>query len=123
MHRIQPPKVYNRIYQNFAGVDFSSDHTLVKPYRMPYAVNVYKDYKSSQEQAIETFPGFEKVFRLPLESAVLVDTVEDVGTFTDTLSVLCEDYIFSVTKIEITNGEETTELLPASEAVKPSSEP
>jgi hypothetical protein len=63
--RVIEPTKYVRSYTDFRGVDFSSDQVLVKPNRLPFAINVYKDYKSSQGQALETFPGFDKAVILP----------------------------------------------------------
>jgi len=71
MQNIIPPTAYNRIYNDFAGADFSSDPVLVAKNRFPYIVNMYKDYKSSQGQAIETFPGFERMIKIPLEGTVV----------------------------------------------------
>ena len=53
---------YNTYYGDFRGVDFSSDHSLVSPNRFAYLVNMYKDYKSKTGTAIETIPGYRKVF-------------------------------------------------------------
>ncbi len=53
---------YNAYYGDFRGVDFSNDHTQVLPNRLAYSVNMYKDYWSKQGKAIETFPGFRRVF-------------------------------------------------------------
>lgn len=57
----QMPETLTRVYTGFRGVDFTSDPTQVVPQRSPYALNVYRDYASSEGQAIETFPGFRKV--------------------------------------------------------------
>lgn len=51
---------YNRYYGNFRGVDFSSDHTQVHASRLAYLVNMYKDYKSGQGEALETMAGFRR---------------------------------------------------------------
>ena len=53
---------YNGYYGDFRGVDFSSDHTQVLPNRLAYSLNMYKDYKSAQGNAIETIPGFRRMF-------------------------------------------------------------
>lgn len=55
---------YNAYYGDFRGVDFSSDHTQVANSRFAYLVNMYKDYKSANGTAIETIPGFRRVFSL-----------------------------------------------------------
>ena len=60
MHRIPAPEYFTRRYENFRGVDFSSDHTEVRPDRLPFALNMYKDYKSGQGKALESFTGFSK---------------------------------------------------------------
>ena len=58
-------KDYTRYYGDFRGVDFSSDHTQVHDQRLAYAVNMYKDYQSSQGQALETVPGFRRRVEIP----------------------------------------------------------
>ena len=55
---------YNSYYGDFRGVDFSSDHTQVANNRFAYLVNMYKDYKSANGTAIETIPGFRRMFSL-----------------------------------------------------------
>lgn len=52
---------YSRYFSAFRGVDFSSDHTEVNDSRFAYAVNMYKDYRSGQGDAVETIPGFRRV--------------------------------------------------------------
>lgn len=59
-----PKTPKTRIYNNFAGVDFTSDSTMVQLNRSPNCVNMYKNYKSSLGQAIETRPGFINVLEL-----------------------------------------------------------
>ena len=61
---------YNKYYGNFRGVDFSSDHTQVNDSRLAYAVNMFRDYQSSQGQALETIAGFRKRVVLPDEKQV-----------------------------------------------------
>ena len=51
---------YSRYYGDFKGVDLASDHTQVHPQRLAYSVNMYKDYRSGQGQALETVPGFRR---------------------------------------------------------------
>ena len=53
---------YNSYYGDFRGVDFSSDHTQVHPNRLAYSLNMYKDYQSALGNAIETIPGFRRMF-------------------------------------------------------------
>lgn len=60
---------YNAYYGDFRGVDFSNDHTQVLPNRLAYSVNMYKDYWSKQGKAIETFPGFRRVFAVDGDSS------------------------------------------------------
>lgn len=103
MHRIPTPTIYNRAYNNFAGVDFSSDHTLVNKNRLAYAVNMYKDYNSNQGQALETFAGFSKTVTIP---KVQGDSVSDtLDAITSQNYIICEDSVFEVTSLVI--GEET----------------
>lgn len=61
---------YSRVYDNFRGVDFSSDHTQVQHNRLAYLVNMYRDYQSGQGQALETVPGFRRRFVLADESEI-----------------------------------------------------
>lgn len=49
---LQARETYNRYYGDFRGVDFSSDHTQVDEHRLAYAVNMFRDYQSSQGQAL-----------------------------------------------------------------------
>lgn len=59
-----PKTPKTRVYNNFAGVDFTSDSTMVQLNRSPNCVNMYKNYNSSLGQAIETRPGFRSLLRL-----------------------------------------------------------
>lgn len=59
-----PKTPKTRVYNNFAGVDFTSDSTMVQLNRSPNCVNMYKNYNSSLGQAIETRPGFINLLRL-----------------------------------------------------------
>lgn len=59
-----PKTPKTRVYNNFAGVDFNSDSTMVQLNRSPNCVNMYKNYNSSLGQAIETRPGFVNLLRL-----------------------------------------------------------
>ncbi len=51
---------YSRYYGGFRGVDFSNDHTQVNQSRLAYLVNMYKDYKSGQGEALETIAGYRR---------------------------------------------------------------
>lgn len=53
-------KEYSRYYGGFRGVDFSNDHTQINQSRLAYLVNMYKDYKSGQGEALETIAGFRR---------------------------------------------------------------
>lgn len=50
-----------RTYNNFAGVDFSIDSSLVQINRSPDALNVWKNYKDTEGICIETRPGLKKI--------------------------------------------------------------
>lgn len=59
-----PKQPKTRVYEKLAGVDFTSDSSMVQLNRSPDSVNMYKDYKSSLGQAIETRPGFINLLEL-----------------------------------------------------------
>ena len=72
MPNVPKPKLKQsivRTYSGLAGVDFTSDRSLVQLNRSPKAINMYKDYKSSLGQAVETRPGYTNI--LELEGAIL----------------------------------------------------
>jgi hypothetical protein len=48
-----------RIYNNFRGVDFTSDSSVVNISRSPDALNVWKNYSDTQGACIETRPGYQ----------------------------------------------------------------
>lgn len=50
-----------RNYANFKGVDFANEPSLVNLSRSPDALNVWKDYNSTQGSCIETRPGYRKI--------------------------------------------------------------
>ena len=56
-----------RNYYSLAGVDFTTDMSMVQKNRSPNCENMYKDYKSSLGQAIETRPGFSNVLNMSSE--------------------------------------------------------
>lgn len=60
---IKTPTEYTRYYGDFRGVDFSSEQTEVHDQRFAYAVNMYRDYRNSEGNVIETIPGFRRVFQ------------------------------------------------------------
>ena len=59
---IQSRDEYTRYYSGFRGVDFNSDAADVDATRMAYAKNVYRDWHSEQGGAIETIPGYRKLY-------------------------------------------------------------
>lgn len=59
-----PKKPVTRVYEKLAGVDFTNDISVVQLNRSPNCVNMYKNYKSSLGQAIETRPGFINLLEL-----------------------------------------------------------
>lgn len=63
----RPANPKTRVYQKLAGVDFTSDDSNVQINRSPNGVNMYKDYRSSLGQAIETRPGFVNLLELDAE--------------------------------------------------------
>ena len=73
---------YSRHYGNFKGVDFSNDHTQVHASRLAYLVNMYKDYKSGQGEALETMAGYRRRADFSKTIAVNADgiaTVRDIA--------------------------------------------
>ena len=62
---IRSPDEYTRYYGDLRGVDFSSDHTNVHDQRLAYSINMYKDYRAGEGNAIETIPGFRRRFQAP----------------------------------------------------------
>ena len=53
-----------RTYTNFAGVDFSTDSSLIEINRSPDALNVWKDYKDRQGTCICTRPGYSYISQI-----------------------------------------------------------
>jgi hypothetical protein len=63
-------KEYKRYFGDFRGVDFASDQTQVSEKRFARAVNVYKDYQTSNGHGIETIPGFRRRVQAPNKGKV-----------------------------------------------------
>ena len=61
MAEIVSGSLITRNYKNFKGVDFSNRKDEVSLYRSPDALNVWKNYKSSNGRCIETRPDVELV--------------------------------------------------------------
>lgn len=82
---IRSPDEYTRYYGDFRGVDFSSDHTEVHEQRLAYAINMYKDYRTGEGNAIETVPGFRRRFQAPRtphsDSTVTFDKINGIHEF------------------------------------------
>ena len=60
----KPKTPITRNYYSLAGVDFTTDSSLVQRNRSPQCVNMYKDYNSSLGQAVETRIGFSTMLEL-----------------------------------------------------------
>ncbi|MBQ9116278.1 MAG: hypothetical protein IJY04_04595, partial [Clostridia bacterium] len=54
--------VYSRSLDGFIGLDSASEPSRVSPERMAYSVNMWRDYESENGGAIETVPGWRKLF-------------------------------------------------------------
>ena len=54
-------KEYTRMLGAFAGIDVTSDDSTVDVSRMPYAVNMWRDWESENGAAIETIPGWRQI--------------------------------------------------------------
>lgn len=76
------PTEYSRCYSDFRGVDFSSDHTQVHVSRLAYAVNMYKDYKSGEGEALETVAGFRRRANFAQRPHIDAHTGLSDGSFT-----------------------------------------
>lgn len=53
--------VYNMIYPEFRGADFSEDASLISPRHFAYIENMYRDYGSPTVAGAETIPGFRRL--------------------------------------------------------------
>jgi len=58
--KISATKTYQRTYEKFRGVDFSTDPTQVADYRSPYAVNLISDLAGFPEKRV----GWRKLFTI-----------------------------------------------------------
>lgn len=54
-------KEYTRIYAGFGGIDVTNDDSNVTITRFPYLVNMWRDFRSENGAAIETFPGWRLI--------------------------------------------------------------
>lgn len=52
---------YSRILTAFGGIDVTSDDSNVALNRFPYIVNMWRDFKSENGAAVETFPGWRMI--------------------------------------------------------------
>ena len=93
---------YNGYYGDFRGVDFSSDHTQVASNRFAYLVNMYKDYKSANGNAIETIPGFRRMFEPP--GSLIGKNVNGIHRIGDKVIVHIGNYFFRWNNFPYTCG-------------------
>ena len=54
--------IYNVVYENMKGVDFSESGTSVKRNRFAYLENMYRDYEGNGKEVIESIPGYRKIY-------------------------------------------------------------
>lgn len=94
---------YSRHYGNFKGVDFSNDHTQVHASRLAYLVNMYKDYKSGQGEALETMAGYRR--RADFSQAITVNS-SGIATATEVTEPNREIYGIFYFKSKLANGAE-----------------
>ena len=52
---------YSRHITGFRGIDVTSDDSNVGEARMPYAVNMWRDWESENGAAVETMPGYRQI--------------------------------------------------------------
>ena len=50
--------IYNVVYENMKGVDFSESGTTVQRNRFAYLENMYRDYEGDGKEVIESIPGY-----------------------------------------------------------------
>lgn len=75
-------KEYSRYMSNFRGIDTTSEASNVALNRFSFIQNMYKDYKSGQGVAIETFPGTRTLRRdLGMETVTDAETEEKIKIF------------------------------------------
>ncbi len=92
---------YSRHYGNFKGVDFSNDHTQVHASRLAYLVNMYKDYKSGQGEALETMAGYRR--RADFSKIIAVNA-NGIATATETADSDREIYGIFYYKSKLAGG-------------------
>lgn len=56
-----PKTEYTRVLSGFGGIDVTSDDSNVAAARFPYLVNMWRDFRSENGAAIETFPGWRLI--------------------------------------------------------------
>lgn len=54
--------VYNTVYSNMRGVDFSGDGSTVSANRWSYSENMYRDYEGGGDGITESVPGFRRLY-------------------------------------------------------------
>lgn len=68
----------SRLYSNLAGCDFTNDPAKVSLSRSPKCINMYKEYKSTSGQCVETRPGLNLMVDIE-RYAVILDNEEFVN--------------------------------------------
>ena len=94
---------YSRHYGNFKGVDFSNDHTQVHASRLAFLVNMYKDYKSGQGEALETMAGYRR--RADFSKKITVNA-NGIATASDVTESNREIYGIFYFKAKLADGAE-----------------
>ena len=77
---------YTRSYSEVRGVDFSSDPSRVAEVRSPNLLNMYRDYDSEHGAAIETIPGYRRLFDFGAE-------VHGIWGYSSSQDELREEYV------------------------------
>lgn len=88
---------YSRHYSKLRGVDFSNDHSQIDPSRLAYSVNMYKDYKSGQGEALETIAGYRR--RADFSYFPKIDNYKEDKS----LSIIDEQEIYGIYHIDNTD--------------------
>ena len=73
---------YSVIYSAMRGVDLRGDGSAVERYRFADAENMYKDYEIGGEGAVESIPGYRRLFDLGAEIHGIFAYKNEAGAYT-----------------------------------------
>lgn len=94
-----------KTYTDFAGVDFSTDSSLVAVNRSPDALNVWKNYNSVNGNCIETRPGLKHIGKIG-------DKIQGIYVLNDSKAIVhSSNFLYEWNNFPDTPTSETTNLL------------